>query len=117
MPEMPLPTNDHDLLIKLNANFETFTNQYRIDVRELKDGTTKTLADHELRISKIEDIINQVQPTQTYAEFKTLQLQFNNVIVGAKVARFFTGIITGILGGISVLVTPLLVRWISSLFS
>lgn len=47
-------SSDHDILIELRTEFRNFAAQYQIDMSELKDGTTKTLADHELRIKAVE---------------------------------------------------------------
>jgi hypothetical protein len=44
-------TTDHDLLIELRTRMEDIKN----DIKELKDGTTKTMADHEIRIQKMEN--------------------------------------------------------------
>lgn len=50
-----LTTKDHDLLIVLNAKLD----QLSIDVKELKDGTSMKIADHELRIKANEKWISE----------------------------------------------------------
>ena len=42
--------NDHDLLIELKTKLEGI----REDIKNLSDGTTKQIADHELRINNLE---------------------------------------------------------------
>lgn len=104
-----LTTKDHDLLIKLDANFETFLKQYHLDVKELKDGTSKQLADHEIRLAKLEQITAEVKPVETVKEFRELQRQVNNFFVSAQTARWFVGIFSGILASVlTVIVVSLL---------
>lgn len=42
--------NDHDLLITLHSEVKGV----RTDIKDLKDGTAKTIADHETRIRRVE---------------------------------------------------------------
>jgi len=43
-------TSDHDLLIELRTEMRGM----RDDIKKMNDGTVQTLADHEIRIRKIE---------------------------------------------------------------
>lgn len=109
MPNDMLTTKDHDLLIKLDANFETFLKQYHLDVKELKDGTSKQLADHEVRLAKLESITAEVKPVETVKEFRDLQKQVNDFFVSANTARWFVGSFSGILASVvTVLILALL---------
>lgn len=62
-----METTDHDLLIKLDTNFQSFLKQYHIDMKELKDGTAIKLADHEARIRSIEQLRDSINPQQMVA--------------------------------------------------
>ena len=97
-------SNDHDLLITLNANVNTFLMQYQIDIKELKDGTSRQITDHEIRLNKLENIVTEVKPIESKKEFKKLQKQFNDFIVQAKTARYFVGVITALLSSTLALV-------------
>ena len=43
--------DDHDLLIAMETKLDSLIE----DIRDLKDGTSKTVGDHEARIRKMED--------------------------------------------------------------
>lgn len=58
---------DHDTLVMLNANFNTFLMQYKLDMTELKDGTTLKLADHESRLRSLESLRDTINPQQMLA--------------------------------------------------
>lgn len=92
---MAASPTDHDLLIKLNTQFEIFTTQYKQDMLSLKDGYTRTLADHELRINKLEKITDEVSPIETVKEFRLLQQQVHDFVVSANAYR----VVGGLLGG------------------
>jgi hypothetical protein len=42
--------NDHDLLVALHEQIK----QVRVDIKDLKDGTSDKLLDHELRMRRLE---------------------------------------------------------------
>lgn len=46
--------NDHDLLIRIETRMEGL----RTDIKELKDGTSSQIDDHEKRLQKIEKKVN-----------------------------------------------------------
>jgi hypothetical protein len=47
-------TEDHDLLIKLHENIDLNFRQVKADIKDLKDGTSNQLNDHEARIKDLE---------------------------------------------------------------
>lgn len=61
---------DHDLLITLNADFQSFVRQYRLDIKDLKDGTTMKLGDHESRIRLVEHFLEKIDPKEIEANTK-----------------------------------------------
>lgn len=92
--------DDHDILIELRTNFNAFSTQYKIDMQELKTGTAQKLADHEIRLDALEKVSNQVQPVKVVKEFRELQRQVRDYVVGAKTAQWMIGGITALLGSI-----------------
>lgn len=44
-------SSDHDTIIRVETKMDAMAS----DIKEIKDGTTAKLTDHELRIKKIED--------------------------------------------------------------
>ena len=42
--------NDHDLLVTMHEQIK----QVRVDIQDLKDGTSTKISDHELRIRRLE---------------------------------------------------------------
>ncbi len=106
------PMNDHDLLIKLNANLESFFQRYDRDIKELRDGTTAQLVQHDLRLTELEKVMTEVKPLKTLQEFRMLQSNFNEFIVGIKVSRYWIGMVTGTLGAaLAIIVNYLLSTW------
>lgn len=51
-----LQRTDHDTLIRLEGKVDNFLQQYILDMKELKDGTTSKINDHEARIKVFEKI-------------------------------------------------------------
>lgn len=49
-----LSQGDHDALIELKTSFKGFLDQYKIDMRELKDGVKVRVDEHDIRLKKIE---------------------------------------------------------------
>jgi len=47
-------TEDHDLLIKLHENIDLNFRQVKADIKDLKDGTSNQLNDHERRLKDLE---------------------------------------------------------------
>ena len=47
-------TEDHDLLIELHENIELNFKQVKADIKDLKDGTSRQIDDHEVRIKTLE---------------------------------------------------------------
>lgn len=82
---------DHDLLIRLETKMDSVV----VDIKELKDGTTQTMAGHGLRIKKLEDITTAVKPVETVAEFRVLQNQVRDFFTTANTWRVITGLISG----------------------
>lgn len=107
MSSSEVPNNDHDLLIRLSANFESFTKQYQLDMRELKDGTTRQISDHEIRLQKLEKNYDVAQPEEkakrllvAETEIAAVKQEIRDFITTAKTARWFIGIITAIMGSV-----------------
>lgn len=49
--------SDHDLLVRLDeqlGNVRGQINEVRVDIKDLKDGTTTKIEDHEARLKKLE---------------------------------------------------------------
>ena len=108
MNNLDTQPSDHDVLITLNANFQTFTKQYQLDMAEIKNGTSARLAEHEIRLHKLEAITNEVKPIETVAEFRALQKNWNDFVVSTKTARWFIGLITAVLGSAFTLIVKYL---------
>lgn len=97
---------DHDLLIRLDEKFETFTKQYHLDMKSLNDGMTKQitknaiqLEDHEKRLDTVERIIDVVKPEETYNDYITFKTEIKNIILKAGTIASFSRILAGIFGG------------------
>jgi hypothetical protein len=101
-------SSDHDLLITLSTRFDTFTQQYALDMKELKDGTAGKLVDHENRIKTVEKTISNVQLETSYKEFVQLKQQFHDFQTTAMVWRS----IAGIGGGAAMWLLTQIPRWI-----
>lgn len=72
--------SDHDLLIKLDSNFQTFLKQYHIDMKELKDGTALKLADLESRMRGMESLRDTINPQKMATELEAV-LDWKNEFV------------------------------------
>jgi len=101
-----LQRTDHDTLIRLEAKLDGLVN----DVKEMKDGTTKTLADHERRISKIEQIVTTTKLVESLRELKTLKQEWRDFNTTLKVYRLISGTVGGVLGAALVLLSQVLLR-------
>lgn len=72
-------TPDHDILIALKTNFDSFAKQYSLDIKDLKDGTGATLANHESRIKTMETKFEQTDVAKLADEVKkTAQVQHDS---------------------------------------
>lgn len=119
MPKNTLPPatlekirrDDHDTLVRL----EVIVTGIAEDVKELKNGTTMKLADHEQRIKAMEAVHESVKPEETYKEFVLLKGEVRDFFVTAKTARTFIGILTGLIGALGMyLLTqlPSILKWL-----
>ena len=70
--------SDHDVLVRLEANFNTFTKQYAIDIKDVKDGYTQKFANHETRILVIEKVHEQIDPIKITREFREVQQEVHD---------------------------------------
>ena len=68
-----LNQNDHDILVRLHENIELNFRQVKADIKDLKDGTSNQLADHEARIKDLEvtrvDFRAKIRDTGKYMAF------------------------------------------------
>lgn len=99
-PTAPLSQSDHDLLIKMSSNFESFLERYRQDMLELKDGALRTVADHEIRLQKLETIVRVVEPEKALADFRALKQEVHDFKTSVGAARVVVGLFTAILGSL-----------------
>lgn len=88
---MKNPASDHDLLITLNVKVDNLAT----DIKAVGDGVGKQIADHEVRIRKIESDHEAVNPVQTFKDFKTLEQQVRDAKTTAGVYRIVAGFIGG----------------------
>jgi len=86
---------DHDILVELRTQFNLFTKQYSLDIKDLKDGTKLMLDDHEVRLRKVEETVHDDQTS------RKAQIRLASV-VAAVVSSLLTiaGAILGILSGV-----------------
>lgn len=59
MEGSPVNTTDHDLLIRV----DTKLNQLSIDMKNLADGTTVKIANHEIRLAAVEQSVHDAKIT------------------------------------------------------
>lgn len=86
--------DDHTTLIRLEAKVDSLI----LDVKEVKDGTTIKLADHETRIRTIEKTHEEINPIQVTKDFKDVQQQVHDFQTIWKFAITVAGTIGGIIG-------------------
>lgn len=86
-----LQREDHDALVRIEANLSNLST----DVKIMGDGLNARVADHELRIQKIETLINQTNPLETVKEFRVLQGKVHDYFTTANAYRVIAGIIGG----------------------
>lgn len=75
---MPMTSSDHDVLVKLDANFDTFVKQYSFDMKDLKDGYSLKFTDHEARLKILERLVEITSPEKTYKEFEAVKQQLHD---------------------------------------
>ena len=59
-----LQRTDHDTLIRLEGKVDSFLTQYLSDMKELKDGTTAKINDHEVRIKTLEKVNESIASSE-----------------------------------------------------
>ncbi len=64
--------NDHDLIITIHEQIKNI----RADIKDIKDGTSTQLADHETRIRRLEEKITTVLTWGTVALLAVGVVQF-----------------------------------------
>lgn len=99
-----LQRSDHDTLIRIEANLSNLAT----DVKIMGDGLNARVADHELRIQKIETLVNQTSPLETVGEFRKLQSEVHDFKVTANVYRVIAGFTGGFVMFLFTQVAPLL---------
>lgn len=104
--------DDHDILIELRTNFNAFSTQYQKDMQELKNGTAGQIADHENRLSKVEDIVTKVQPEQTMKEFRELQLSFRDQRTASRTTIRLIGVFSPIVSSVVTLLVIQIFKWL-----
>lgn len=75
---------DHDTITRLEVKMDSLITGQR-DMGQLVDGKFIT---HETRLNKLEAIVESVKPEQTYAEFREVQKQVNDMFVMAKTLKY-----------------------------
>lgn len=98
---------DHDTLIRVETKMDGIVS----DIKEMKDGTSKTLADHELRIQSIEDIVQITSPLETVKDFRKLQLEVRDFKTTANAFRLIAGLVGGAIMYLLTQVPNLLKTW------
>lgn len=91
---------DHDTLVRL----EVMVNQIGTDIKDLKDGMTVRLVGHdgrldkhELRLNKIEAMIQSAHPEQTMGEFRVVQQQVHDFQTTVRTLWITTSIVSGLI--------------------
>lgn len=84
---------DHDTLVRMEEHIKMIA----LDIKEMKEGTSFTLSDHEARLKRIETTLEIVKPEESLVEFRELQRQVRDFVVTANVFRVLGGIIGGII--------------------
>lgn len=103
-----LQREDHDRLIRLESKIDNLSS----DVKDMKDGTQKEMADHELRIRQVERAIEATDLENSYQKFLTLQRNFDIFQASSKAERRVWGIVGGALGGTVVMILTQALGWI-----
>lgn len=105
-PKETMSLSDHDLLIRLEAKFETFTSQYHLDMKNLNDGITRkvtenTLAiqDQDKRLRTIEAVISNVRLEETYSEYLLFRQEVRDLLTKATTTANVYRMLAGFIGG------------------
>jgi len=85
----PPMKSDHDLLITLNAKVDRLI----VDVKAMGDGTGTKLAEHEVRIKKIEDLALQTDAPNSYKEMLAMKEEIHDFKNSLKSWKYFAGMI------------------------
>lgn len=85
--------SDHDLLIVVTTKLD----QLSIDIKELKDGTTKTLADHEMRMTSLEKVIAEVNVEKSISLLEKHEAWIHDFNVRFTFLLFLAGGLGGII--------------------
>lgn len=103
---MQKQATDHDLLIRLDQKFETFTKQYALDIKGLNDGITTQLAKHEVqiqglekRVDSIEQINNVVKPEEALKDYLKFKKDINDLLLKFTTTANAYRLIAGLVGG------------------
>ena len=65
-------------------------------MKELKEGNTRILGDHEVRLRTIEKVFEYVNPEETYRDFRKLEQKVHDTETKAKMLRWVWNIISAI---------------------
>lgn len=100
MPERRSPSQDHDLLIRVDENVKNLVNELRslkeVDMKELKEGTKTDIEN--LKISKaekeiVDDLLTRVIKIETsmvrYVAYATVLLFIGQIILAILVKKYF----------------------------
>lgn len=98
MEQTLLSPNDHDLLIENRVDVRDI----KKDIKDIKDGISAQLNDHEGRIKKLETLVDQTNPLEKLKEFDTLQKQFIEQTLAAKFERRNWSVIGGVISALLV---------------
>lgn len=93
-------SDDHDILIELKTSFNLFQKQYQSDMKELKEGNTKILGDHEVRIRTIEKVFEYVNPEESYRDFRKLEQKVHDTETKAKMLRWVWNAISAVFAAV-----------------
>ena len=97
---------DHDTLIELKTIVKGFLEQYKTDMKELKDGIKLRVDDHEMRIKTIEDDIVAMGGSKTAWErfilvekwVNEFQLRWKTIVLVATTIGSVVTVVLGIIG-------------------
>lgn len=104
-----LQRQDHDSLIRLESKFDNFLTSYTQDIKDLKDGTTKQLADHEIRLRSIEKMIETFKPEERVKQLDSLLQDRNDSKVRRRTIMAIVAVIASV---VSTILTILLQKFL-----
>lgn len=91
---------DHDTLIRLESKVDSLIT----DIRDLKDGTSQKLTDHETRLRVIEKIAEQSQPETNLKKLNDLYQWKHDFQVRWQFVVGVAGLIGGVVGFVLTLI-------------